>query len=220
MHFHLQETFLFQLQLRRGFDHLFWIFFFITANRYKEGYWKGRPKEILSHSISGYKRICALWGHIYLQTWHFACPLSGTVSVVYHIDTDVVEIGHLFITEKCCRNGKAMINRHWCSLYNQDLAGKGALPWLSCPSVTDKFVCNDQVYLTKSATFAPSVGSFISATTTKQWHCSRIYQSDCLQYIASCWNVPLRTCKRQSVLWMVISFSNWMEVWQRGLRLY
>lgn len=88
---------------------------------------------------------------------------------------------------RCCRNwssfyhrevlqerGKAMINCHWCSLYNQDLAGKGALPWLSCPSVTDKFVCNDQVYLTKSATFAPSVGSFISATTTKKWHCSRI----------------------------------------------
>lgn len=82
-------------------------FFFITTNRYKEGYWKGRPKEILSHSISGYKRICALWGHIYLQTWHFACPLSGTVSVVYHIDTDVVEIGHLFITEKCCRKGES-----------------------------------------------------------------------------------------------------------------
>lgn len=106
MHFHLQENFLFQLQLRRGFDHLFWGFF-IRTNRYKEGYWKGRPKEILSHSISGYKRICALWGHIYLQTWHFACPLSGTVSVVYHIDTDVVEIGHLFITEKCCRKGES-----------------------------------------------------------------------------------------------------------------
>lgn len=157
MHFHLQENFLFQLQLRRGFDHLFWVFF-IRTNRYKEGYWKGRPKEILSHSISGYKRICALWGHIYLQTWHFACPLSGTVSVVYHIDTDVVEIGHLFITEKCCRKGKAMINRHWCSLYNQDLAGKGALPWLSCPSVTDKFVCNDQVYLTKICYFCSFCG--------------------------------------------------------------
>lgn len=80
---------------------------FLRTNRYKEGYWKGRPKEILSHSISGYKRICALWRHIYLQTWHFACPLSGTVSVVYHIDTDVVEIGHLFITEKCCRKGES-----------------------------------------------------------------------------------------------------------------
>lgn len=88
---------------------------------------------------------------------------------------------------RCCRNwssfyhrevlqegGKAMINCHWCSLYNQDLAGKGALPWLSCPSVTDKFVCNDQVYLTKICYFAPSVGSFISATTTKKWHYSRI----------------------------------------------
>lgn len=134
---------------------------------------------------------------------------------------------------RCCRNwssfyhrevlqegGKAMINCHWCSLYNQDLAGKGALPWLSCPSVTDKFVCNDQVYLTKSATFAPSVGSFNFCNNNKKMALILGYQSDCLQYIASCWNVPLRTCKRQSVLWMVISFSNWMEVWQRGLGLY
>lgn len=36
--------------------------------------------------------------HIPLDLEFFACPLSGTISVVYHNDTDVVEIGHLFIT--------------------------------------------------------------------------------------------------------------------------
>lgn len=158
---------------------------------------------------------------------HIPSDLAFCLSFIWHCKCS------LSYWYRCCRNwssfyhrevlqegGKAMINCHWCSLYNQDLAGKGALPWLSCPSVTDKFVCNDQVYLTKICYFAPSVGSFISATTTKKWHYSRKYQNDCLQYIASCWNVPLRTCKRQSVLWMVISFSNWMEVWQRGLGLY
>lgn len=106
---------------------------------------------------------------------HIPSDLAFCLSFIWHCKCS------LSYWYRCCRNwssfyhrevlqegGKAMINCHWCSLCNQDLAGKGALPWLSCPSVTDKFVCNDQVYLTKSATFAPSVGSFNFCNNNKK----------------------------------------------------